>query len=56
MRETAKKFAQTEAPEIEVKLYFQKRLKENFMMGVPGGRVQFNAMNYRVAPTLYRSK
>jgi RHS repeat-associated protein len=56
MSQTAKKFAGTEAPPMQVEQYFREKLKSNYSLGVPGGRVIFNAMNYRVTPTNYKSK
>jgi len=55
MKETARKFARTNASTMQVEQYFRARLKHNYAMGIPGGSVTFNAMKYRGTPTNYKS-
>ena len=56
MDETVSKFggARTEGDIVE--RYFMERLKQNYPLFIPGGRVNFNAMYYTVTPTYYKTK
>ena len=54
MSKTSKKFARTTASPMQVEQYFRAELKREYSMYLPGGRVQFNAMNFKGKPTIFR--
>lgn len=56
MSEISREYAGTSASESQVTLAFRQRLTDTFSDYVPGGRVNFNATNYNVAPTQYKTK
>lgn len=55
MSETVEHFGNTEASDLSVKIYFEARLKHNYPLYIPGGRVIFNAANYSVKATEYKT-
>ena len=54
MSTTSKKFAQTNATPTQIEQFFRAELKRVYPYYIPGGRVNFNAMNLRVTPTKFR--
>ncbi|MBT8245484.1 MAG: hypothetical protein HKP48_03080 [Winogradskyella sp.] len=54
MRETADRFAFQEVSTMAVEQYFRSELIRQFPLYVPGGRVQFNAMNFSGTPCIFR--
>ena len=55
MDETVKKFGNKPVSGMIVDMYFKQRLKHNYPLYIPGGRVNFNANNFTVTPTQYRT-
>ena len=55
MDETVKKFGNKPVSGMIVDIYFKKRLKHNYPLYIPGGRVNFNSNNFTVTPTQYRT-
>ena len=53
MRETAHRYAGTYVNPSVVESYFKERLKYNFPLFIPGGRVNFNIQNSNVTPSNY---
>lgn len=55
MNETVKKYGDEPVSELMVKLYFESRLKHNYPLFIPGGRVNFNPTSLNVTPTQYQT-
>ncbi|MQP25214.1 hypothetical protein GFJ94_09065 [Flavobacterium sp. LMO8] len=55
MDETVKKFGNKPVSGMIVDMYFKQRLKHNYPLYIPGGRVNFNANNFTIIPTQYRT-
>ncbi len=55
MSETARKYGNKPVSDNIVNLYFQSRLRYNYSLFLPGGRVNINPTNYSVTPTPYIS-
>ncbi|HXJ99522.1 MAG TPA: hypothetical protein VNJ50_11780 [Gelidibacter sp.] len=55
MKEVVALYGNTVATELQVRMYFEQRLKYNYPIITNGGRVQFNAMSYTVIPTEYKN-
>lgn len=55
MQETVNMYGNKTVDELTVRLYFESKLKDNYSLMVPGGRVNINATNYSVTPTEYKS-
>ncbi len=55
MNETVKLYGNKPATELQVKLYFEERLKHNYPIITNGGRVNFNPMSFSVIPTEYKT-
>lgn len=55
MNETVKKFGAKPVSGMIVELYFKERLKYNYPLFIPGGRVNFNPNSYNVTPTQYQT-
>lgn len=55
MSEIAKEYAYSHTSESNVEVAFKERLKYNYPLYIPGGRVNFNATNYSVIPTEYKT-
>lgn len=55
MDETVKKFGNKPVSGMIVDMYFKQRLKHNYPLYIPGGRVNFNSNNFTVTPTQYRT-
>jgi hypothetical protein len=53
MQETADLFARTEASTMQVEQYFREQLRRQYPIYIPGGRVNFNSMNYQGTPTQF---
>ncbi|GAB1857512.1 hypothetical protein MHTCC0001_23480 [Flavobacteriaceae bacterium MHTCC 0001] len=54
MKETSQKFARTNSSSMQVEQYFRTQLTRQYSLHIPGGRVQFNAMNFTDIPTPFR--
>jgi hypothetical protein len=55
MDETVKKFGNKPVSGMIVDMYFKQRLKHNYPLYIPGGRVNFNSNNFTVTPNQYRT-
>jgi len=55
MNETVKKYGNKPVSEMMVQLYFESRLKHNYPLFIPGGRVNIHPTNYNVTPTQYQT-
>jgi hypothetical protein len=55
MNETVKKFGNKPVSGMIIETYFKQRLKYNYPLFIPGGRVNFNANNFSVIPTQYQT-
>lgn len=55
MTETVREYGNKPVSEMTVRLYFESRLKHNYPLFVPGGRVQIHPQNYSVTPTEYKT-
>jgi RHS repeat-associated protein len=53
MEETADLFGRTEASTMQVEQYFREQLRRQYPLHIPGGRVNFNSMNYQGTPTQF---
>ncbi len=53
MDETVKLYGNKPVSELTVRLYFEQRLKHNYPLFIPGGRVNFNASTYTGTATNY---
>ncbi len=53
MSETVKMYGNQPVTELTVRLYFEERLKHNYPLFIPGGRVNFNAATFSGTPTNY---
>ncbi len=51
--DTVKKFLGTNSAEMYIKQYFERRLKAEYPMGIPGARVNFNSMYHTVTPEVF---
>lgn len=56
IRSTVRKFGRRPSSLMIVEQYFRAELKAKYPLYIPGGRVQFNAMNFDVVPTPFRHK
>lgn len=56
MSEIAKEYANTYSSENKVERAFMDKLKYNYPLYIPGGRINFNATNYTVSPTEYKTE
>lgn len=55
MAETVHMYGNKPVSEMTVRLYFEERLKHNYPLFIPGGRVNFNASSYTGIPTNYET-
>ena len=55
MKQIVKKYGRSQMSPNLIEIHFQKSLKYNFDNRMPGGRVNFNATNYSVTPTQYKT-
>lgn len=55
MSETVRMYGNKPVTELTVRLYFEERLKHNYPLFIPGGRVNFNASTFRGMPTEYQT-
>ena len=53
--ESVSKYGNKPVTNAIVDIYFKSRLKHNFPLYLPGGRVNFNPSNYSVVPTPYQT-
>lgn len=55
MNETVKKYGNKSVTSMLIRLFFESRLKHNYPLFIPGGRVNFNSGNTNVIPTQYQT-
>ena len=55
MSETVRLYGNKAVSELTVRLYFEERLKYNYPLYIPGGRVNFNASGFTGTPTDYKT-
>jgi len=55
MSETVSMYGNKPVSELTVRLYFEDRLKHNYPLYIPGGRVNFNASGFSGTPTDYKT-
>lgn len=55
MSETVSMYGNKPVSELTVRLYFEERLKHNYPLFIPGGRVNFNASAFSGIPTDYKT-
>jgi hypothetical protein len=55
IKETVKHYGNKNVSEMIVRLYFEQRLKHNYPLYIPGGRVQLHPQNFSVIPTQYKT-
>lgn len=55
MDETVKLYGNKPVSELTVRLYFEGRLKYNYPLFIPGGRVNFNASTFSGTATNYET-
>ena len=55
MSETVSMYGNKPVSELTVRLYFEERLRHNYPLFIPGGRVNFNASGFSGTPTNYQT-
>ncbi|PJJ09945.1 hypothetical protein CLU83_3328 [Flavobacterium sp. 1] len=55
MSETVSMYGNKPVSALTVRLYFEERLKYNYPLFIPGGRVNFNSSSFSVTPTQYKT-
>ena len=55
MNETVQKYGNKPVSDMIVRLYFESRLKHNYPLLIPGGRVNIHPQNLNVVPTQYQT-
>ncbi|HYD90713.1 MAG TPA: hypothetical protein VEA37_04400 [Flavobacterium sp.] len=55
MGETVSKYGNKPVSNTIIQIYFERKLKYNYPLYLPGGRVNFNSNNYSVVPTPYQT-
>jgi hypothetical protein len=55
MKETVAVYGNKPVSELTVRLYFEQRLKYNYPLFIPGGRVNFNASTFIGTPSYYKT-
>lgn len=55
MSETVNLYGRQVIDELTVRTYFESRLKANYPLIIPGGRVNFNALTFSGTPTQYQT-
>lgn len=55
MSETVSLCGKQTVNELTVRTYFESRLKANYPLIIPGGRVNFNALTFAGIPTQYQT-
>jgi hypothetical protein len=55
MSETVSMYGNKPVSELTVRVYFEERLKHNYPLFIPGGRVNFNAAGFSGTPTNYQT-
>lgn len=55
MSETVSMYGNKPVSELTVRLYFEERLRHNYPLFIPGGRVNFNASGFSGTPSNYKT-